>query len=268
MLSVAPIALTRYVSQILHYRHFWVHLALSDLRARFRRSYLGILWITIQPLMLTVIMSMVFVFVFHQTFEDYSVYLFSGLVIWNFVTGSFMIGSTSLITAEGYVRQVRLPIAIYPLKAVLYCCIVFGLEFSGFALYALVVKPTIFSWTWIYLLPFFGLLVLFCAPLTIISSIVNIKFRDFQQLITLVLQMLLYVSPVMIVRSVFDHPGLREWIFINPIASLMDALRLPLLDGRPPELLNYALVLIWSALLWILAIRLLMRNDRKIVFYY
>lgn len=257
-----------YLQQVLHYRHFWVHLALSDLRARFRRSYLGMLWITLQPLILTIIMSTVFVFVFHQTFEDYSIYLFSGLVTWNFITGSFMIGSNCFISAEGYIRQVKLPSVIYPLKAVLYCCIVFALEFLGFAAYALVVKPAIFTPYWIYLLPFFALLILFCAPITIISGIINIKFRDFQQLMTLVLQMLLYVSPVMIVRSVFDHPGLREWTLINPFAALMDALRPPLLDGMPPSLTSYGVVLTWSALLWLLAVVLLRRNERKIVFYY
>ncbi|MFY9288068.1 MAG: ABC transporter permease [Alphaproteobacteria bacterium] len=260
--------LIKYFRQILYYRHFWVHLALSDLRARFRRSYLGMLWITLQPLTLTIIMSTVFVFVFHQTFEDYSIYLFSGLVTWNFITGSFLIGSTSLITAEGYIKQVRLPIAIYPLKAVIYCCIVFALEFCGFALYTLVVKPSIISFHWLYLLPFSVLLILFCAPITIISSIINIKFRDFQQLIGLVLQMLLYVSPVMIVRSVFEHPGLKEWTMINPFAAIMDALRLPLLEGVAPDLSTYAILLLWSAALWVFAIYYLHRNERRIVFYY
>jgi lipopolysaccharide transport system permease protein len=268
MRSEALSDLAAYGTQVLRYRHFWVHLALSDLRARFRRSYLGILWIALQPLLLTIMMSMVFIFVFHQSFADYSVYLFSGMIIWEFITGCFQIGATSYITAEGYVRQIRLPMIIYPLKALLYCCIVFSLTMSGFVFYALAVKPEIFTWRWIYLAPFFIMLVIFGAPLTVISAITNIKFRDFQQSITLGLQMLLYVSPVMFVRSVFDHPGLREWTKINPIAALMDIARDPLINGVDPVLSNFGIIVLWSLGLWAIAILMLVRNERKIVFFY
>jgi lipopolysaccharide transport system permease protein len=257
-----------YVSQVLRYRHFWVHLALSDLRARFRRSYLGIFWITIQPLVLTIIMSMVFIFVFHQSFMDYSIYLFSGLVTWNFITNSFTIGGNSYILAEGYMRQVRLPSAIYPLKATLYCCIVFTFEFLGFMIYSAFVKPEIFSWHWIFILPFLCMMILLSIPVAIISAIVNIKFRDFQQLITVALQMLIYASPIMLVRSVFDHPGLHQWTRINPVAALVDILREPLINGNLPPLEAYGTLFVWAALVWALALRLLRRNERKIVFYY
>jgi len=257
-----------YAGNTLRYRHFWTHLAFSDLRARFRRSRLGILWLALQPLLLTIIMSGVFIFVFSQRFSDYSVYLFSGLIVWEFVTGCFVIGGMSYIAAEGYVRQVRLPMIIYPLKSALYCCIVFMLAFSGFTLYALAVKPQIVSLHWLYILPFFLTLAVFGTPLAILSAIVNIRFRDFQQGITLFLQMLLYVSPVMMLPSVFEHRGLREWNSINPVSALLELFRAPLLEGTAPALSSYLLVLAWALLFWLLALALLARNERKIVFYY
>ena len=268
MPSTFPSNFVGYFAKVIQYRHFWVHLAFSDLRARFRRSYLGVLWITIQPLILTIMMSMVFIFVFHQSFADYSIYLFSGMITWEFITGCFQISAMSYISAEGYVRQVRLPMIIYPLKAVLYCGIVFSLALVGFAIFALFVKPSIFSWRWIYMIPFLFMLLTFTTPLTIVSAITNIKFRDFQQSITLGLQMLLYVSPVMFLRSVFDHPGLREWTAINPIAALMDILRDPLINGVDPSLSSYGLIALWSLGLWAFAIIYLIRNERKIVFFY
>ena len=260
--------LSTYIRLCWRYRHFWVHLAFSDLRARFRRSYLGLLWLTLQPLLLTSMMSVVFIVVLKQPFKDYSVYLFSGLIVWDFITGCFNIGSATFLAAEGYIRQVRLPMIIYPMKALLYCSIVFGFAFSGFIIYCLLVKPSIFSWHWIFLLPFFGVLVLFGAPLTIISAITNIKFRDFQQSITLLLQMLMYASPIMFTRSIFDHPSLRLWTTINPIAALLDLFRDPLINDTVPALLSYAVVLLWATLLWGLASWMLIRNERKIVFYY
>lgn len=268
MLSTALSDFTSYAHQCWRYRHFWVHLALSDLRARFRRSYLGLLWLTLQPLLLTSIMSIVFIVVLKQSFGDYSIYLFSGLIIWDFITGCFQIGAGSFLAAEGYVRQVRLPMVIYPLKAVLYCSIVFAFALSGFIVYCLLMKHSIFTWHWVYLIPFYACLVIVGAPLAIISAITNIKFRDFQQSITILLQMLMYVSPIMFTRSAFNHPGLREWTAINPVAALLDLFRDPMIDGNAPMLVTYAVVILWASVFWTLAIWMLIRNERKIVFYY
>ncbi len=257
-----------YLNDILRYRHFWTHLALSDLRARFRRSYLGILWVALQPLLLTIIISAVLNIVFNQPFSVYSVYIFSGLIAWDFVTGCITLGAVSFLTAEGYVRQVRLPMAIYPLRTTLYCCIVFGLSFGGFALYTLALTPEVFSWRWIYILPFMATLLVFGAPLAIISAIINVKFRDFQQFIGLILQIIWYVSPIFLPRAMFDKPLLHDLTAVNPIAALMDILRQPLLDGVDPSLRQYGLALVWAAGLWVLALTMLRRNERKIIFFY
>lgn len=257
-----------YINSIWRYRHFWVHLALSDLRARFRRSYLGLVWLTLQPLLLTSIMSLVFIVVLKQPFTDYSVYLFSGLIVWDFITGCFQIGAGSFLAAESYVRQVRLPMIIYPMKAVLYCTIVFLFAFSGFAVYAGIIKPAMFTWRWVYIIPFISFMPLVGLPLAIISAITNIKFRDYQQMIGLVLQMLMYASPIMFNREAFEHSALRTWNTINPVAALLDIFRTPLIDGTDPNLSSFAVLMVWMAALWSLAIYALNRNERQIVFYY
>ncbi len=257
-----------YLTEIYRYRYFWVHLALSDLRARFRRSYLGVLWVVLQPLLLTLIIATVLKYVFHQDMVTYSVYIFSGLLAWEFISGCVNFGAMSFLSAEGYVKQVRLPMAIYPLKTVLYCTIIFSMAFMGFSLYAFLLQPDIFSWNWLYLIPFLIVLTIFGAPLAMISAIINVKFRDFQQFIGLLLQIVWYTSPVFLPREVFNQPLLRDITAINPIAALLDLLRRPLLDGLAPNFINYALVLVWAAALWILAAWMLNRNERKIVFYY
>ncbi len=258
----------QYLHDILRYRYFWTHLALSDLRMRFRRSYLGLLWAVLQPLLLTVIISIAMKMVFQQSFIDYSVYLFSGMIVWDFVTGCVNSGATCFLGAEGYIRQTRLPMAIYPLKTVLYCFIIFILALAGFTAYTALFKPQVFSWQWIYLLPFFGVLIAFAAPLAIISAIINIRFRDYQQFIGLALQILWYLSPILLPRELFDRPELRDWAAINPIVPLMDVFRGPLLNGTVPLLSQYSMLLVWAAGLWVVAISMLVKHERKIIFYY
>jgi ABC-type polysaccharide/polyol phosphate export permease len=73
---------------------------------------------------------------------------------------------------------------------------------------------------------------------------------------------------VFLPRDLFDHPMLRDVTAVNPIAALMDIMRQPLLDGVDPDLRQYGLALTWAAGFWAVALFLLRRNERKIVFYY
>lgn len=257
-----------YLSEIYRYRYFWVHLALSDLRARFRRSYFGVLWVILQPLLLTLIIATILKYAFHQDMASYSIYIFSGLLAWEFISGCVNAGAMCFLSAEGYVKQVRLPMAIYPLKAALYCLIIFCTAFLGFAAYTFIVQPEVISWYWLYILPFLILLFIFGLPLAIISAVINVKFRDFQQFIGLILQIVWYTSPIFLPREIFNQPLLRDFTAINPIAALMDLLRRPLLDAMAPTISGYALVLVWTIGLWIIAGFMLKNNERRIVFYY
>ncbi len=80
--------------------------------------------------------------------------------------------------------------------------------------------------------------------------------------------MLWYVSPVFIMRSVFDHPGLAAWTAINPIAALCDLMRAPLLEARAPEARDWMVLAAYTALFWALALLLAKREDKKVVFYF
>lgn len=231
-----------YLQDVIFYRHFWTHLAFSDLRARFRRSHLGLLWVPLNPLLLTLVIAGVLHLVFDQEFTSFSIYVLSGLIVWEFITGTINIGSSSFIAAEGYVKQVRLPMVIYPLKATLYCLLIFALSLAGFALYALILQPQLLSWHWLHLFPFMLFLGLLGLPLAIISAVINIKFRDFQQFIGILLQIVWYASPVFLPRHVFDNPLLAQWTAINPIAALMDLFRQPILHGMSPTWHSYQIL--------------------------
>ncbi|MBI1272925.1 MAG: hypothetical protein GC131_02430 [Alphaproteobacteria bacterium] len=249
-------------------RHFTLHLALAELRARFRRSYIGILWAMLQPLLLTLVIAVVMTAIFKQPFASFSVYVFSGLVLWEYFTNAIMIGAVALVNAEGYIKQVSLPVVIYPVKAMVYCTILFGLGLSGFALYTLAVSPDLFSLYWLYIAPLTLAMLALCTPLAIISAFINLKFRDYQQSIGIALQMLWYLSPVFIMRNIFEHPALATWTAINPIAALCDIMRAPLLEGRAPDARDWMVIGVYAAIFWAAALIVMARERKKVVFYF
>jgi lipopolysaccharide transport system permease protein len=108
-----------YIRGIWAARYFWVHLALSDLRSRWRRSFFGILWTIIQPLALTLLIAIVFGKIFHTDIADYAPYILSGMIVWDFITASAVGGSLTFVQADAYIKQCRHPLAIYSLRTVL-----------------------------------------------------------------------------------------------------------------------------------------------------
>jgi lipopolysaccharide transport system permease protein len=256
-----------YVKDIWSRRYFCLHLTLSDIRSRFRRSHLGLAWAIFQPMLLTTIMSVVLAVVFKQPYKEFSLYVFSGIITWELIVGSINTGAASIIGGEGYLRQVRMPILIFPIKAVLFCIVFYFCGLFGYFIYAAFVLPASLSLYAIALLPITLLLFAFCLPLATISAIINTHFRDFLQVTSLLLQIVWYLSPVFVARDVFNRPYLRQWDAINPVASICDVIRNPLIYHTMPAADDILLIIIYTVFLWVLASALVYRYQARIVFY-
>lgn len=255
-----------YITKIWESRYFWVHLALSDLRTKFRRSKLGILWAIINPLLLTLLLSFLMGSLFKHPLGPYALYVFSGLIVWNLLLESAVTGCYALINSEGYMKQIKHPIAIYPLRSVLVSFIVFCLGFLGLLGWAMLAKFENFNVSLISLLLAFPLYFFIACALCIITSMLNVKFRDFAQMVTLIFQVLWYLSPVFIDENVFINGHLGFLVYYNPIFHLLNLIRSPILNGVLPSATDYIYVFGLLAILWFIAIVYLNRNEKKLIF--
>ncbi len=137
-----------YLLGIYQSRYFWVHLALSDLRAKWRRSFFGVAWSIMQPLGMTALIAMVFSRIFHQNIGDYAPYILSGMIIWDFITATLIGGSLSFVQADAYIKQYQHPLAIYTLRTALTNLMVLMMASLALIGWILVVKPENFGWCW------------------------------------------------------------------------------------------------------------------------
>lgn len=261
-------AVRDYLARLVRARHFLFHLVGAELRGRFRRTAIGILWAMIQPTLMAVMITIVLRHVFDVETVRLGAYVFLGFIMWAFVSETVLLGSDAFLKAEGYIKQVRQPLAIYPLKSVLHALIVFFCGFCGFTALALFFDPTLFAWSWFYVLVFLVLLLLFCAPLAIISAFANVRYRDYQQGIGILLQLFWYASPVMMMRDIYDAPALATFTRYNPFTALLDMLRDPILNHSAPEAHDVLLVLGAACLLWLVAAWQIRRHEKRIVFYF
>lgn len=257
-----------YFHKIYATRYFWSHLAANDLKSRFRRSKLGLLWTVLQPLLLTMILSVVFSTVFGQALGTYATYILSGIVVWDLLQASVVGGGNALFGSEQYIRQFNHPITIYTLRYTILNLATFLMELIALVIWVLFVQPENL------ILAFFTLplTLVFYFPLVwgfvTIAGYSGAKYRDYPQVMLLVMQMLYYFSPVFLKQEMFiKSEALLALFQINPVTHILNILRYPFVYMQMPLAADYLYVLAADIVVVAWAIRVNRKNEKKVIFY-
>jgi lipopolysaccharide transport system permease protein len=270
---VGRMGLGGYLASVWRYRHLMFHLASSDLQSRFRRSSLGVLWAMVHPLMFALLYALVLANIFKQDFRAVSVYVFAGFVLWDALSSFVMQGAQSIVTGSGYLKQAPIPMVIFPVRTCLTVFAIFLLGFLAFFFYRASVillfhqDEPILTIYWLWVVPIFALTFLFGAALSTIVAFINLKFRDMQQILQILVQALWFSSPVFFPREAFDTPALQVWATVNPVVAFLDAFRDATIHGRAPEAQDWIVMGLWIVGAWLVAIVVTAQNDRKCIHY-
>jgi len=257
-----------YFRRIWALRYFWLSLVQSDLHARYRRSLLGVGWSLARPIGMTAVFCIVFGTLLDVPMGEYAPYVLLGLTSWQFLSETIMIGCRTFTTGAAYIRQQRVPLAIFPLRTTLGAAFHFGVAlllglsatwyFNGFGNVGAL-------WT---LLPSLMLLFVLGWSVAILAGLANTHFPDTCHILELVMQFLFYLTPV-IYRPGNLMAGSRfAWVVdCNPLWSVLELIRQPVLYGVPPPLYNVQIALVFVTTTTILALFFLKRLERTLVFW-
>lgn len=256
-----------YMKGIWRSRYFWTHLAMADLRSKWRRSIIGMFWSLIQPLGMTLLLSIVFSRLFHMDIVNYAPYILSGIITWEFIGASLTSGSLAFVQADAYIKQYKHPLAIYTLRLILSNLIVLALASLVLWIWALIVLPHNFGWPWLATLSFFPIMALIAWPLSTFLAYLGARFRDIPHAMGLCLQVIWFVSPVYFEAKMFRSGGLSGLVDYNPIYHLLQIIRAPILEGKWPTLLNYEFCLLSILIFSFLAILIGRKAEPRVIFY-
>jgi lipopolysaccharide transport system permease protein len=250
-------------------RNFWLSLVVNDLQLRYRRSVLGVGWSLLHPLAQTLVMGVVFHFIFKTPIREFLPYLLCGLTCWTYLTDAIIQGCESYIQAENYIRQHPLPLAVYPLRTTLggmiHCLIGLALVLVlKLGLQGVGKPPEAFSLMLGILASF-----LFGWAVSILAGFVNIAFRDTKHILEVVFRILFYLSPIIYPKNseVLTSTPIGWMLAFNPLTPFIEMIRQPLLDGRPASLTCYASGAGIILALALTAAATLGYQQRKVVFY-
>lgn len=257
-----------YWKRLYDLRYFIAHLVRLDLKNKYRRSKLGILWSIVYPLALSIIMGIVFAVAFNYELKDYMPYVLSGILFWDLVSAAFSGGAYSLLGNDSFIRQCNHPLTMYTLKSSLVTIINFAIAMLSLAVWVLLYNPTnmiigIISLP-ITLLIFF----IFVWAGTTIAGFTCVRYRDYPMMIPLALQVIWYISPVFFQESLFkSNEIIYTWFRWNPVTRMLNLLREPFLYGKIPSMEDYVISIAMSFLIAYWAYSINKKNAKDLIFY-
>lgn len=176
---------------------------------------LGFFWTLLNPLLTMAITAIVFSLIFRFNLKNYALYIFCGLVPWNFINSSALNGSVSIIMGEGYIKKIYLPKLIFPLSSTVTEFI--NSIFNLVSLYILGIFIHVDVSMTVLMLPYaFLTLFVFCLGMSIIFSVATVYFRDLNHIVQISFSAFFYLSPI--IYPIERIPAKYHYIFdFNPL---------------------------------------------------
>ena len=215
--------------QIWQFRDLLTTLAGRDVKLRYKQTALGVVWVIIQPLMAAGIFSFVFGNVAKLPSDGvpYFIFSYAGLLGWNAFNSTLGKASSVLVANAGLISKVYFPRLVLPLSTVFSTVIDFSVALAMMAV--LMVINGIVPGIGIVLVPVWLLLLIMLAVgIGLFTSALMVSYRDIAYIMPVVTNLLLYASPVAYAVSAVPE-SLRPYYFLNPISSILEALRWSLL---------------------------------------
>ncbi len=216
----------------------------------FKRTYFGTvfgyLWSLARPLLLFSVLLLVFTQVFKvgSQLENYPVLLLLGIVNFTLFQEATQHSVGSVVGQEAIVRKTQFPRLVIPLATVLTSTFNYGLNLIVVTLFVLAwgVDPT---WTWLLFPVLIALLVIFTAAVSVILSVLFVRFRDVGIIWGVLAQMLFYATPVLYPIELLNNSTLERILMFNPLAPIFEQVRVWVLEPSAPTAVEVAGGAVW-----------------------
>lgn len=224
------------------YRELFYIFAWRDVKVRYKQMAIGIVWAVLQPFATMVIFSVFFGGLAKIPSDGipYPIFVYSGLIFWNYFSASLSSASNSLIINEAIIKKIYFPRLLLPLSSTVTPAVDFA-----FALVVLVGIMVYYQFTpsllGIIILPFLLVLsMLAAAGLGSLLAAINVRYRDVREALPFIIQTLFFVTPVIYPTTII--PDRFQWLLgLNPMVGVIEAARAGIVGDRP---INFQLLIV------------------------
>jgi ABC-2 type transport system permease protein len=216
-------------------RNYWdllIVMTEKELKVRYKRTIFGFLWVIINPLVQMIIIGFVFRFFIKQPIKNYYLYLLSGLLVWNFFNLSLTKASSSIVYERLLIKKAKFPRELIPISIILSNLVHLIIAFILLILLVIIFKTFVLFSVPIVLFGLF-LLLIFTTGLSLLTSALNVRFRDVNFFVQAVLIVWFYITPI--VYSVDFIPKRFIWVWrLNPMTSIVQLFQYAFAEAHAP----------------------------------
>ena len=221
----------KYIDNFRQYQFLLSELVKKGIKLKYRRSYLGIVWSMLEPLLSMIVLTIVFGTLYGNKDRTFPVYILTGRLLYSFYSQATKAALKSIRANSGMIKKVYVPKYLYPLSAVAYNYVIFLISLLVLAIVSVIlgVKPTI------YLLqapvPLL-IILLFSYGSGMLLATIGVFFRDIEYLWSVALMMIMYTCAIFYYPSKLLKSGWAWILKFNPLYCIIQIFRSAIF-GKP-----------------------------------
>ncbi len=232
------------------YRLFIWRSAMSDLRHRYAGSAMGVFWNVLIPLLQILILTIVFSQIMEVRLpgagsaKAFAIYLCSGLLPWLGFSECVSRGTQSFLENANYLKKLPIPEQIFVAQNAVGGTLSVGISMVLLFFLTIVLKAPI-TWTWLAVPAVILLLQFLGFGLGLMLGSLNVFFRDIGQGLGILLQMWMWLTPIVYVKDILPA-RFRELLIFNPAFPFIDSLQGIIVRGLWPAPWHWLLMIFWA----------------------
>ena len=255
----------RVFEKLKKYRFLFEELVKRDFKKKYKRTILGVGWSMLSPLLMLLVMKIVFEQFFGRTVNHYTIYLFCGLLTFNWFAQSTSGGMRSLSGNASIFSKVNVPKYLFLFANNIQILLNFSLTLLVFFVFC-AIDHVQFTWRFICLVYPIATLLLFNVGIGMVLSALFVFFRDIDYLWSVVLQLLMYGSAIFYAVDKFP-PNIQLVFSLNPVYRHIAYLREIVLSGSIPSLETHLTLLGYALAAFLAGAFMYKRYNTKFLYY-
>nr|UXE44943.1 hypothetical protein Hi04_10k_c3996_00018 [uncultured bacterium] len=252
-----------HLAELWRYRELLYFFVWRDIKVRYKQTVLGAMWAIIQPVATTLLFTVFFGQLgglSKQVNGSYSLFVYIGLSLWTFYANAVSLAANSLVASSHLISKVYFPRLLIPIAAILSGLIDFAIAFA-FLLVLMAVYHVAPSPQMIAVPIFVAGAMIVAAGAGVLFSALIVSYRDFRYVITFVVQLWLFATPVLYALDIVPMQW-RLLYALNPMVGMIVGFRTAVLGGAwRPDLIVTGFVA--ASILLVVALRYFTTVERR-----
>lgn len=238
----------------------------QDVRQAYRRSSFGPFWITAGMTVQILTIAFVFGMIFKTDMQEFLPFIASSIIFWSLISATISDGCMSFIGGEAIIKQLNIPLLTHVLRVIWRNLINFAHNVVILPLAFVVVLHGL-NWNAVLAIPGIVLLIINLGWIALVLAFLSARFRDMPPIVSSLLMIALYLTPVMWYPSLIGNNELAHFLLgLNPFYHLLQIVRSPLL-GEVPTVENWSLSVLLATVGWSIAALVFSRFRTAIAYW-